>query len=250
MIKIMVFAAAVFAATQSYAQSSLGIQSARIELGGAQDEAQDFQAEAGIGVDVAITSYHGLQGNLQFSDTANGMIGQLGAHLYMTPNSGRKYGVFATLSDVDDRSMTWGTLGVEGMMALGLDTVIEGRTGLGVADEAGLDFIFAGVSIAHKVTSTLEVESFLDIAEFDEPALQAISYEVGIAAHYSPEDVPWGLYASLTHSDLTGRDGTSGDTRLGVGFTIEFGASRGTDPTTRQFRSSDPVEPLIRRGLW
>ena len=156
----------------------------------------------------------------------------------------------ATLSDVDGRSMTWGSLGVEGMLSLGSNTVVEGRTGLGVADEAGLDFIFAGVSLAHRFTPTLEIETFLDVAEFDEPALRAISYEAGIAAHYSPDGAPWGLYASLTHSDLSGRDGTRGETRLGLGLTIEFGASRGVDPNTRQFRVSDPVAPLVRRGLW
>ena len=250
MIKNLVIAAVLFAATHVSAQSSLGIQSARIEFGGSQDEVQNFQAGASIGVDVAITSFHGLQGDLRFSDTANGMIGQLGAHLYMTPKPGQKYGVMATLSDVDGRSMMWGSLGVEGMFSLSRNTVVEGRTGLGVADEGGLDFIFAGVSLAHRFNPALEFETFIDVAEFDEAALQAISYEAGIAAHYSPDGAPWGIYASLTHSDLGGRDGTRGETRIGLGLTIEFGASRSVDPASRQFRTSDPVAPLVRRGLW
>ena len=250
MIRVLVTAAAVFAATHASAQSSLGIQSTTLGFGGIQDEAGDFQTDANISVDVAITSFHGLQGDLRFSDTANGLIGQLGAHLYMTPRPGQKYGVFATLSDVDGRSMAWGALGIEGMLSLGLDTALEARTGLGVADEGGLDFIFAGVSLAHAVNPSFEVEAFLDIAEFDEAALQVISYEVGVRAHYSPEGAPWGLYASVTQSDLGGRDGTSSETRLGLGLTIEFGSSGSTDPATRHFRASDPVAPLVRRGLW
>ncbi len=250
MIKNIIIATAVLAATQVSAQSSLGIQSSTFEFGGAQDEAGDFQADAGIGVDIAITPFLGLQGDLRFSNTPNGLIGRLGAHLYMTPKEGQKYGVFATLSDVDGRSMTWGTIGIEGMLSMGLDTVVEARTGLGVADDAGLDYIFAGVSLAHAVTPALELEAFFDVAEFDEPALQAISYELGVAAHYSPEGAPWGLFASLTHSDLGGRDGTSGEIRLGLGMTLEFGAPRSVDPATRQFRNHDPVAPLVRRGLW
>jgi len=250
MIRVLVTAAAVFAATHLSAQSSLGIQSTAFDFGGVQDEAGDYQFDANVSVDVRVTSYHGLQGDLKFSDTSNGLIGQLGAHLYMTPNPGQKYGVYATLSDVDGRSMTWGTLGIEGMLSLGLDTVVEARTGLGISDVGGLDFIFAGVSLAHAVNPTLELETFLDVVEFDEAALQAISYEVGVRAHYSPEGAPWGLYASLTHSDLGGRDGASGATRLGLGLTFEFGASGGADPATRHFRTSDPVAPLVRRGLW
>ena len=250
MIKKFVTAIALCAATHASAQSSLGIQSTSIELGGIQDEAGDFQTNAGIGVDVAITSFHGLQGELQFSDTSNGLIGRLGAHLYMAPRPGQKYGVFASLSDVDGRSMTWGTLGVEGMLSMGLDTTLEGRTGLGVADDGGLDFIFAGISVAHSINPALSIETFLDVAEFDEAALRAISYEVGVTARYSPEGAPWGLYASVIHSDLAGRDGTNGETRVGLGLSIEFGAARSTDPASRHFRTSDPVAPLVRRGLW
>ncbi len=183
MIKTLVIAAAVFAATHASAQSSLGIQGTTLGFGGVQDEAGDIQTEADVSVDVRVTSVHGLQGDLRFSDTANGLIGQLGAHLYMAPNPGRKYGLFATLSDVDGRSMTWGMIGIEGMLSLGLDTVVEARTGLGVADTGGPDFIFAGVSLAHAVNPALELEGFLDIAEFDEAALQAVSYEAGVRAH-------------------------------------------------------------------
>ncbi len=170
MIKFLFIAAAVFAATHASAQSSLGIQGTTIGIGGIQDEAGDYQSAASVSVDVRVTSFHGLQGDLRFSDTSSGLIGQLGAHLYMTPKPGQKYGVFATLSDVDGSSMTWGALGVEGMLSLGLDTALEARTGLGVADAGGLDFIFAGVSLAHAVNPTLEIEAFLDVAEFDEAA--------------------------------------------------------------------------------
>ncbi len=250
MQRLLAIAAATLFALPASAQSSLGIQGATLSLGAAQDEAGDAQPHASAMLDVAITSVHGLQGELAFEDTANGVIGHMGAHLYMAPRPGQKYGLFATLSDVDGRSMAWGTLGIEGMLSLGDETVLQGRTGLGVSDVDGLDFIFAGVAVAHAFSPSFEVEAFADIAEFDEAAFRAMSIDLGVSAEYSPEGAPWSIYASLTQSDLSGRDGAPSETRLGLGVSMTFGQSGGTDPATRPFRTSDPVAPLVRRGLW
>lgn len=250
MFRNFLAALAVAFGTPALAQSSLGIQGAGLSFGIAQDEAGVWQNGLGAAVDVAITEVHGFQGDLAFSDTDGGLIGRLGAHLFMAPASGRKYGVFATLSDVDGRSMAWATIGAEGMIGLSPDTVAEFRAGLGASDENGLDFIFGGASIARALSPTAEVELFLDVAEFDEPALRAISYEAGLVARYARPGQPWGVYASLTHSGLTGRDGTGGETRLGLGLTLGIGRAGGTDPRSRMFRTTDPVAPLLRRGLW
>ena len=142
--------ALALAGTAVSAQSSLGIQGADLTFGALQDEAGQSQTQAELVMDVAITGNHGLQGELAFTDTAYGTIGTLGAHLYLAPRPDRKYGVFLTLSDVDGRSMAWGTVGIEGMRAISDTTTISGRTGLGVSDVEGLDFIFAGAGIAHE----------------------------------------------------------------------------------------------------
>lgn len=233
------------------AQSSLGITGASFSLGATEDEGGDFRLEgAAAVVDVAITSVHGFQGDLSFADTVGGGIGTVGTHLYMSPVNGQKYGLFATLSDVDGRSMLWGTLGAEGMLSLGENTVGEVRGGFGYADENGLDFIFAGVGVAHEFTSEWTLEGALDLADFDEASFRATSYDVSIKAEYSPEGSPWGAYASVAYSGLAGQDDADGELRLGLGLSVALGNIGGADTDTRLFRSPDPVAPLLRRGLF
>ena len=232
------------------AQSSLGITGAALSLGMTEDEAGQSRVEGMATVDVAITEVHGFQGDLRFADTAGGGIGSLGAHLYMAPREGQKYGLFATLSDIDGRAMSWGTIGAEGMLSLSDTTVLEIRGGLGAADDNGLDFIFGALTLAHALAPGLELAAALDVTDFDETALRATSYEASLRAHYSPEGAPWGVYASVSQSGLAGRDGEGGETRLGLGVTLTLGTVNGSNPQSRHFRSVDPVAPLLRRGLW
>lgn len=231
----------------AFAQSSLGITGVELSLGAVEDEAGDLRGDARAVVDVAITEVHGFQGDLSFSDTGTGGIGTVAAHLYMTPTAGQKYGLFAALSDVDGRSMIYGSLGAEGMLSLGAHTSIEGRAGMGWADADGLDYIFAGAALAHQLTPSVTLEGALDVADFDEAAFSATAYDLGLKATYSPEGSPWGAYVSVTQSGLSGHDDA---TRIGLGLTITLGTAGGTDPHTRLFRTPDPVGSLVRRGLW
>lgn len=248
--KVCVAALAIVFGTPVLAQSSLGITGMSLSLGSTEDEAGDQRGRLASSVDVRITDAHGLQGDLSFSDTAGGTIGSLGAHLYMAPQPGQKYGVFFNLSDVDGRSMLWVSTGVEGMLEMSEDTLLEGRLGLGASDERSLDFIFGGLSIAHALSPEYEIEAALDVADFDEASFRATSVEASLTARYSPEGAPWGVYASLSHSDLTGRNGTPSATRIGLGLTYQFGSIGGARADTRHFRNADPVAPLVRRGLW
>ena len=190
-----------------FSQSSLGITGATLKLASTEDEAGTAQGSLAASVDVRITDVHGLQGGLSFAETSTGTLGSLDGHLYMAPRSGQKYGLFLTFSDMDGRSMAWGSLGAEAMLALGDSSMIEGRVGLGAANGSSLDFIFAGVSLAHAFSPAFEIEAALDVADFDEAAFRATSVEATLTARYSPEGSPWGAYVSATRSDLTGRDG-------------------------------------------
>jgi len=250
MKKVIATICIAMASTPVVAQSSLGIQGVDLQFAMIEDENGSAQSNVLNRLDVAITDVHGFQGDVSFADTKQGLIGQLGAHLYMTPRAGQKYGVFASLSDVDGRMMTWGTLGIEGMLALSDTTTLEGRTGMGISDVDSLDYIFGDVSISYAAFSNLEIESALTLTEFDEAAFRAISYEASLTARYSPEGAPWGLFAQISKSGLSGRDGASGATRLGLGVTLSLGQSGGVSPETRPFRSVDPVAPIVRRGLW
>ena len=236
--------------TPAVAQSSLGIQGMDLRFGLIEDESGTAQSDARLRLDVAITDVHGFQGDVVFADAESGLIGQLGAHLFMAPQQGQKYGVFASLSDVDGRMMTWGSIGVEGMLVLSESTTLEGRTGMGVSDVDSLDYIFGDVSMAYSPFENFDIETALTLTEFDEAAFRALSYDLSITTHYSLEGAPWGLFASVSRSGLSGRDGVSGETRFGFGVSMSFGHSGGVAPETRPFRSVDPVAPLVRRDLW
>ena len=246
---VCVLVSAILAGPVS-AQSSLGIKGSELAFGFQQDEAGSAQTQSTFSVDVAVTDVHGLQGDIAFEDTEYGLIGSVGAHLYMTPREGQRYGLFAALSDVDGRSMTWASVGAEGMLSLSETTVVEGRLGMGVSDVDGLDYVFAGGSISREFSPSLEIEGTFDIAEFEEASFQAVSYDLGVQASYSPTGAPWGAYARLTQSGLHGSDGEPGELRIGIGVTINIGATGGVDPYSRPFRQADPVSPLVRRNLW
>ena len=230
----------------AFAQSSLGITGAELTFGMVEDETGEYRGQGRAALDVAITGFHGFQGDLAYSDTATGGIGTLAAHVYMTPRDGQKYGLFVALSDVDDRALMYASIGAEGMLAIGDDTTIEARAGVGWGDDR-LDYIFAGGAIAHQLTPALELELSADVADFDEVGLSTTAYDVALRATYSPKGAPWGVYASIGQSGLTGGDSA---TRIGLGVRITLGTTGGTDPKTRLFRTPDPVAPLVRRGLW
>ena len=244
------FVGALVIGSPAFAQSSLGITGATLEVTSAEDETGQLRNSFATSVDVRITEYHGLQGDLSFGETRGGTIGHLGGHLYLAPQPGQKYGLFLSLSDMDGRSMAWVNAGAEAMVSLGEKTTVEGRLGLGKADSGSLDYIFGGVSLAHALSPAFEVEAALDIADFDETAFRATSVDASLTARYSPEGSPWGMFASVTQSELMGRDGGASDTRFGFGATFNFGQSGGVDPAIRMFRGQDPVVGLVRRGIW
>lgn len=242
--------AALLLAQGASAQSSLGVQGTELRFGAFQDEAGIAQTQTSMKIDVAVTGAHGLQGDVIFEDTNYGLIGGLGAHLYLKPNEHHKYGVFATLADVDGRSMSWFSLGAEGIVGISDNLLFEGRTGLGVSDVGGLDYIYADGTFAWSIDDSMIVETHLSVAEFEEASFQAISYNAGVTLEYSATGSPWGAYTSLSYSGLAGRNSQQGEARFGFGISVSLGGIGGVSPNSRLFRSLDPIAPLIRRDLW
>ena len=80
--------------------------------------------------------------------------GQLSLGL-VEDEAGDHRGGMRALVDVDGRAFMYGTLGAEGMLSLGPDTSVEARAGVGWGDVDGLDYIFAGGAIAHRLTLSL-----------------------------------------------------------------------------------------------
>jgi hypothetical protein len=245
-------AVAASATTPATAQSSLGIQSGGLTFGLAQDGEGEARPSAGLWADVAIGSHHGIQIDLAAEDTARGLLGHVGAHLHLAPGPGRKYGFFATLSDLDGESFTLGTLGLEGRMALGPRTGLELRGGIGIANRIAatdnLDFLFAGAALDHRISPGLTASLSAEVAEFDETGFRAMGSTLLAEVEYRPARSPIAVSAGLGVSSLEGRDGRPQETfaRLGVSWT--FGAT--AEPARRPFRRADPYAPLALRGLF
>lgn len=246
-------ALAVALATPAAAQSSLGLQSGGLSFGVTQDGAGDARATGEVWADIAVTPHHGVQLDFAVEDTASGALGHIAAHLYLAPGPGRKYGVFATVSDLDGESFTVGTIGIEGRVALGARTGLELRGGIGIAERISapesLDFLFLGAGIDHEVAPGLTAALSAEVAEYEELGFQAVGTTLLAEVEYRPGQSPVSIRAGLGLSGLDGRDGRPRETfaRLGVSWT--FGAEAGA-PSRRAFRRPDPHAPLTLRGLF
>jgi hypothetical protein len=237
------------AASAAHAQSSLGIHSGGVSFG---VMSADSTEELGFGsgwLDVAVTGVHGLQFGLTLEDTAAGTLGTFDAHLYMAPHNTAKYGLFVIVSDLDGANFTMAVAGAEGMFALGERTTAEIRTGVGIAKRTAapdsLDFVFVGGGINHEINPTLNIGLTFDVAEYDEPALQAYGYTVMAEAEYRPGNGPISLTAGVGISGLEGTNGGPSETLVKLGLTYTFGAGSGTH---RPFRRAAPYAPLALRA--
>ncbi len=221
-------------------------------LGPIKNPGDDLDISLGFAaVNVALTQYHGVQGDAVLEETPDGAIGRLGAHLFMTPNSAQKYGIFGMLADVDGEAVTYGAAGVEGILALGTRTSIELRCGIGAASAAGLDFIFVGARVSHQILggSTLIYAGY-DLTEFDEIGFSAWAHDMVLGARVNLAGRGLSGFAEVSRSRLTGVDAAPDETVVRAGLTLSFGRIGGTSPLTGQFHTADPVSQLVRRGFF
>ena len=243
-----------FAALSASAQAGpadtarpLGVTGAEFGLGAGaifpDEGAARFSAHASL--DVAVTAHHGLQGDLSLEGLDGTQVGRIGAHLYMLPRAGQKYGLFATLADLDDREFTYATAGAEGIFDLGRGVGLEARGGLGIATGDSLDFVFAGALATWQAAPALRLDAGLDLAHFDEVGLSAMLTETRLGARIARPAGGPALDLAVVHETLGDR---RAETSLRTALTWRFGASGSV--TQRHFRGQDPVAPLIRRGLY
>ena len=243
------FCVAGLMATPSLAQSSLGISALDLRFG-YEDAYEQRSVGLSGSIDVAITEYHGFQGDVDYLDGAGGAIGRVGAHLYMSPEPVYKYGLFAFAGDVDGAEMFYGAVGAEGMIALTETTTIEMRAGAGMADQNGLDFVFGGLGVTQDVGDSLRFGVQLEVAEFDEAAFEAIGTELTLSARYSPPGSGLGRFAEVGRHDLSGTSGAPAEITVRAGLSLELGRAGAKGPRGTRFRSPDPIAQLVRRGLY
>lgn len=242
-------AATLLPATSAIAQSSIGMKGASFSFAGVALDNSDTSYEGDVMLDIAVTEYHGLQGDLSFYDTDSGMVGRIGGHAYLEPGEGRKYGLFGTYGDLDGASYSYIQAGIEGMWSLGERTTLEARAGMGMA-EGDLDYIFGGAAIHYAATGNLTVSAGVDVAEFDEAAFSAIGYNTFVAVEYDMPNMPVVAFGEVRQDMLEGSSGAPAETTAVLGIKIRFGNSGGINPNTRPFRTSDPMAQLVRRGLF
>lgn len=251
MSRLSLIAAMAFCvASGASAQSSLGVTGIEVGLGGFSHQGGGPSFRGDVVLDVAVTEAHGLQGDLTWVESGNGAVGRIGAHAYMTPRPGQKYGIFGFLGDVNGRSLTYGGGGIEGMFEVSDRAALGGNVGIGYSNADGLDVIFAGVEGTFVASDALRLDGGLQVTEYDEAGFRAIGTEARLALRYAPEGQPFAATVGIVQDMLTGPDGAPGETRAEVTLSWRFGTINGRAPTTRPFRTADPFLPLIRRGLY
>ena len=249
--------------TPTFADAPLGITGAEFRFGAVQQDTGDAMGSLGAikstdefhptlgfaAVNVAITQHHGLQGDALLEDGPDGAVGRLGGHLFMTPAPGQKYGIFATLADVDGEAVTYGSFGVEGLFDLGRSTTIEMRGGIGGATAKGLDFIFVGGRLSQTaLKGAVTFYADVNIAEFEESDIDTIATDltVGLDAKISRN---LGSFVAVTRSRLSGMDAAD-EITLRAGLTVTFGDWGTGDAASKPLHTADPVAQLVRRGYF
>ncbi|MEO1238900.1 MAG: hypothetical protein AAFW64_04405 [Pseudomonadota bacterium] len=246
----LITALAVCVSSAASAQSSLGVTGAELSFGGFSQTGGTTSFDAEIVLDVAVTEAHGLQGELAWIETNSGAVGRIGAHIYMTPIAGQKYGLFGVIGDVNGRELTYAVVGIEGMFEVSDDLALGGYVGAGVGSADGLDVIFAGFEGTYNVSDTLRLDGGVQITEYDELGLQAIGTEARLNLRYSPKGQPFAVTAGVVQDMLTGPDGAEAQTRGEIKLSWSLGSINGAEPVSRQLRTADPFLPLIRRGIY
>ena len=113
------------------------------------------------------------------------MLASAGAHLYLIPDSDRRYGVFAQFSDLDNAPIWAIEAGIEGVWDQG-DTTFGVRAGGGLARPGTLDYIYAPASWERSLSDAFSLTTSATVAELDETNILAIGAQAEIDLSYPP----------------------------------------------------------------
>ncbi len=213
------------------AQSSLiGFEGAALAL--------ESTGSADLAASYLITRHHGLQLDAGIDPASGSLLASAAAHLYLIPDSDRRYGAFVQFSDLDDAPIWAIEAGIEGVWERG-DTTFGLRAGGGLARPDALDYLFASASWERSLSDAFSLAASATVAEFDEANISAIGAQAEIALSYQPRNTPFAVTVGYRADVLTGYDTLTG---LFVAATYTFGQK----PT---FAFPDPLAGLWSRGL-
>lgn len=244
-------AASVLPALPALAESGLGLSLAEAGLT-ADVASEDPSASAFVSGDFRITGAHGLQLDLGVAERDGSAIGQVTAHLYLQPSEVAKYGFVLSLADANDREATVASLGIDGLFQIGDGRFVSGQAVLGYARPGSVDFVAGTLGLIQALDDTTSLFASLDVADLDETALRTTAYAGRIGVSWEPEGRPWQVSAAVARDGLTGAFDGSDETWLEVGVTWRFGAEGGARRPVgaRLFRTWQPFDPLLRRGMF
>ncbi len=224
-------------AGQAAAQSSIGITGAAIA---AESSGQSTTLSAAA--DVAITGYHGMQIGLGLTDDGTAPRGWISGHLYLMPGDGSRYGLFASLFDLDGAPRNYAEIGVEAGFDLSDRLWLSGAAAMGAASFDELDWIALRSAADYRISDRLSASVSASVTEFEEAAFSADLVALAARLDYRPGRLAPGLYLQLSADQLFGYDAAPMQTSLSVG--VSFGLGQAP-----HWREADPLRALFRRGL-
>lgn len=212
------------------AQSSLiGFEGATLAL--------DSTGAADLSAGYLITAHHGLQLDASIDPASGGLLARAGAHLYLIPESDRRYGAFVRFSDLDDAPIWAIEAGIESVWERE-DTTFGLRAGAGLARPGALDYIFASAVWERGLSDAFSFAASATMAEFDETNISAIGTQAEVALSYQQTDTSFAITVGYRADALTGYD-TRASLFLAASYTF------GQKPA---FASPDPLAGLWSRG--
>lgn len=213
------------------AQSSLiGFEGATLAL--------DSTDAANLSASYLITAHHGLQLDASLDPASGSLLASAAAHLYLIPDSDRRYGAFVRFSDLDNAPIWAIEAGIEGVWERE-DTTFGLRAGGGLARPGALDYVFASASWEHSLSDAFSFAVSATAAEFDEANISAIGAQGEVSLSYQPSNTPFAVTVGYRADALTGHN-----TLAGIFFAASY-----TFAQIPSFASSDPLAGLWSRGL-
>ncbi len=193
---------------------------------------------ADLAASYLITRQHGLQLDASLDPASGGLLASAGAHLYLIPDSDRRYGAFVQFSDLDNAPIWAIEAGIEGVWERE-GTTFGLRAGGGLARPGALDYIFASASWEHSLSDAFSFAASATVAEFDEANISAIGAQAEVALSYQPRYTPLAVTVGYRADALTGFDTLTG----------LFVAASYTFAQKPAFAFPDPLAGLWSRGL-
>ena len=212
-------------------------QSSMIDFDGAT-LALDSTGSADLSASYLITAHHGLQLDANLDPTTGSLLASTAAHLYLIPETYRRYGAFVEFSDLDNAPIWAIEAGIDGVWERE-DTTFGIRAGAGLARPGALDYIFASVSWERSLSDSFTFAASTTVAEFDEANISAIGTQAEVVLNYQQPDTPFGVTIGYRADALTGYD-TLTSFFLAASYTF------GQKPS---FASVDPLAGLWLRDL-